>query len=108
MAPFFILVSMVLLVSFFSFSFRCVKVDLFISFYYLLGVRVYATVQLSCTDDGDTRYCIDDVQYQCSLPDGDVTLRWRVFDSNNVQLGQRSYSTGDDINSVTIASVFLI
>ena len=71
-------------------------------------LAAHATVQLSCTDDGDTRYCInDDVQYQCSLPDGDVSLRWRIFDSNNVLLGQESYSTGDDINDpATIASDF--
>ena len=59
---------------------------------------MYATVQLSCANNEDTRYCInDDVQYQCSISGSDVSLRWRVFNSSNAMLRSTSYSTGEDI-----------
>ena len=66
--------------------------------YFFLGV--FATVELSCSSNEDTRYCINEaVQYQCNIPGGGfVTLIWRVLNDSSTLGEQVSHSTGDAIN----------
>ena len=59
---------------------------------------MFATVELSCASNEDTRYCINEaVQYQCDIPgDSLVTMIWRVLNGSD-QLGE-SYVTNGDLN----------
>lgn len=64
--------------------------------------------ELSCTDDEETEYCVNDqVQYQCRIPGDDVVMRWQVLDSINGSLiHQETLATGDSIDADIIDDDF--
>ena len=64
-------------------------------------VVTYAAVEISCGDDQDIRYCInDEVQYQCSAPGDDIGMRWRVYNNISQLLGQVTYISREVIGSL--------
>ena len=58
---------------------------------------MFATIELMCAEDA---HCINElVEHNCSIPgNDDITLIWRIFNSNGTKLGQNSHTTGDTMN----------